>query len=85
MLNIFGSFDVIGNPVSLIENLGIGLIDMFYEPMYALLKGKGGYKFGEKVARGAVSLLKHSIGGVYATIHKIIGTIIKLLASMTYD
>jgi len=40
---LFGSFELLGNPVSLIENLGTGVIDMFYEPIYALVTGKGGY------------------------------------------
>jgi vacuolar protein sorting-associated protein 13A/C len=42
-LRLFGSFDLLGNPVSLIENLGTGVIDMFYEPIYGLVKGKGVY------------------------------------------
>lgn len=76
---------MLGNPVSLIENLGTGVLDMFYEPFYALVKGKGGYKFGEKFAKGAFSLIGHSISGVYKTVNKILGTIMKLLASVTMD
>jgi vacuolar protein sorting-associated protein 13A/C len=51
----------LGNPVSLIENLGTGVIDMFYEPLYALVKGQSGYKVGEKFVSGAFSLIGHSI------------------------
>ena len=36
--------------MSLIENLGTGVIDIFYEPIHALVKGKGGYQIGEKFA-----------------------------------
>jgi vacuolar protein sorting-associated protein 13A/C len=75
----------LGNPVSLIENLGTGVIDMFYEPIYALVTGKGGYKVGEKFVSGTMSFIKHSISGVYLTINKILGTIMKLLASITFD
>jgi hypothetical protein len=39
VLKIFGSFDLLGNPVSLIENLGTGFIDLFYDPFKALVKG----------------------------------------------
>jgi hypothetical protein len=52
LYKLFGSFDLLGNPVSLIESLGTGMIDMFYEPIYGLVKGKGVYKFGENVAMG---------------------------------
>ena len=58
---------------------------MFYEPIYALVKGQSGYKVGEKFVSGAVSLIGHSIQGVYKTVNKILGTIMKLLASITFD
>ena len=69
--------------MSLIENLGTSVVDMFYQPFYALVKGKSGYKFGEKIAIGAVNLISSSISGVYKTLNKILGTIMKLLSSMT--
>lgn len=39
---LFGSLDLLGNPVNLVSNLGAGVIEMFYEPFYALYKGKAG-------------------------------------------
>ncbi|EAR98069.2 PH domain protein, putative (macronuclear) [Tetrahymena thermophila SB210] len=83
LYKLLGSFDFLGSPVSLIENLGTSVVDMLYQPFYALVKGKSGYKFGEKFAIGAVNLISSSISGVYKTINKIIGTIMKLLASFT--
>lgn len=71
--------------MSLIENLGTGVIDMFYEPIYALVTGKSGIKAGEKFVTGAMSLIHHSITGVYKTVNMILGTIMKLLASITFD
>jgi vacuolar protein sorting-associated protein 13A/C len=85
LFKLFGSFELLGNPVSLIENLGTGVLDMFYEPIYALVKGKSGFKVGEKFVSGAMSLIQHSISGVYKTINKILGTIMKILASFTFD
>lgn len=76
---MLGSFEIFGNPVSLISNLGTGVIDMFYEPLYALVTGKSGYKVGEKFFTGAVTLIHTSITGVYKTVNTIIGTIMKIL------
>lgn len=45
---------------------------MLYQPFYALVKGKSGYKFGEKFAIGAVNLISSSISGVYKTVNKVI-------------
>lgn len=52
---------------------------MFYEPLYALVTGKSGYKVGEKFFTGAVTLIHTSITGVYKTVNTIIGTIMKIL------
>ncbi|CAD8085165.1 unnamed protein product [Paramecium sonneborni] len=82
---LLGSFEIFGNPVSLISNLGTGVIDMFYEPIYALVTGKSGYKVGEKFFTGAVTLIHTSITGVYKTVNTIIGTIMKILDQMTLD
>jgi len=71
--------------VSLIENLGTGVIDMFYEPLYALVKGQSAHKVGEKFVSGAMSLIVRSIQGVYKTVNNILGSIMKLLANMTFD
>lgn len=80
-----GSFELFGSPVSLISNLGTGVIDMFYEPFYALVTGKSGYKAGEKFFTGAVTLIHTSITGVYKTVNKILGTIMRLLDRITLD
>jgi len=34
---IVGSFDFLGNPVSLVSNLGTGVYDFFYEPVQGLI------------------------------------------------
>lgn len=57
LYKLFGAFELFGNPVSLIENLGTGVIDMFYEPLYALVKGQSAHKVGEKFASGVFSLI----------------------------
>lgn len=55
---------------------------MFYQPFYALVKDKSGYKFGEKIAIGAVNLISSSITGVYKTLNKVL-TIIDFFPLIT--
>ena len=88
LYKLFGSIEILGNPVSLIENLGTGVADLFYEPFLALVKGKDskrGLKFGQSIAYGVKSLLSHSVSGISNTIHIFISTIMKALASLTAD
>ena len=79
---IFGSFELLGNPVSLIEDLGTGVVDMFYDPLYELFKGKG-RKAGLKFAKGVYNLIYNSIINIYKASVKILGTVMKLLTSIT--
>eukprot|EP00825_Cyclidium_porcatum_P005523 TRINITY_DN12691_c0_g1_i3.p1 TRINITY_DN12691_c0_g1~~TRINITY_DN12691_c0_g1_i3.p1 ORF type:complete len:371 (+),score=38.06 TRINITY_DN12691_c0_g1_i3:608-1720(+) len=52
ILKIFGQFDVIGNPISLIGGLGVDVFSMFYDPISAFMKGKGSLKIGKKFTKG---------------------------------
>lgn len=38
LAQIIGSADFLGNPVSLINNLGTGVYDFFYEPIKGVVK-----------------------------------------------
>lgn len=40
LYKLFGSIELLGNPVSLISNIGTGVVELFYEPFYALVTGK---------------------------------------------
>ena len=52
MLKVLGSFNIIGNPVGLIKNLGIGVFDLIDLPMTGFVKGpiEGGIGIGKGVA-----------------------------------
>eukprot|EP00743_Colponemidia_sp_Colp-15_P008438 GILK01009172.1.p1 GENE.GILK01009172.1~~GILK01009172.1.p1 ORF type:complete len:1282 (+),score=242.95 GILK01009172.1:355-3846(+) len=80
---ILGSFEFLGNPVGLINNLGTGVMDFFYEPAYALVKSPK--DLGRGLAKGALSLVRHSIYGMFNTASKISGTISKGLAALSMD
>ena len=53
LIKLFGSIEILGNPVSLIENLGTGVVELFYEPFHALVKGKKANpgQFGKRLVR----------------------------------
>lgn len=85
MYRIFGSFELLGNPVSLIENLGTGVIDIFYDPFKALKKGKGGFKATATFIQSGYKLVANTIHSVWTAANKIINTIMKLLTSITLD
>ena len=84
MYKIVGSFDIIGNPVSLVHNLGTGVYDFFYEPAKGL--GKISPKeFFLGLGKGSSSLVKNSVVGIFGTASKITGTLGKGAAQLTFD
>lgn len=85
---LFGSFELLGDPISLINNLGTGIVDIFYEPLYSLATGKStrhGHKFGKALAYGAVSFFSHLFTGIFDALKKISRSFIKALAALTAD
>ena len=80
---IIGSADAIGNPVSLVSNLGTGVKDFFYEPAHGLVKSP--MDFGKGVAKGSSSLVKHSVYGISATVSKLSETVSKGVATLSLD
>ena len=80
---VLGSIDALGNPVSLVSNLGTGVKDFFYEPAQGLVKSPK--DFGKGVAKGSKSLVKHSVTGLFTTFSKLSGTVSKGVASLSLD
>jgi vacuolar protein sorting-associated protein 13A/C len=70
---IIGSFDIIGNPVSLVSTLGTGVYDFFYEPANALVRSPR--DFGAGLVKGTSSLVKHAVYGLFDTASKITGSV----------
>ena len=83
MYKVVGSFDIIGNPVSLVHNLGTGVYDFFYEPASGLVQSPRDFVLG--VGKGSSSLVKNSVVGIFGTASKITGTLGKGVAHLTFD
>lgn len=56
---------------------------MFYDPLKALKKGKGGLQVTALLVQKTYKLIASTIHNIWTTANKIINTIMKLLTSIT--
>jgi hypothetical protein len=78
---IFGSIDIIGNPLSLIETLGTGVFQFMTEPAKGLLGGPKAFVVG--LGKGVRSLVTSVIKGSFESASKITGGLYNVLKSAT--
>lgn len=83
LYKLLGSVEFIGNPVGLIDRLGSGVVDFFYQPAQGLVKSP--QDFGKGLAKGSISLVTNTISGVFNTASKITGAVAKGLAAASMD
>jgi len=83
LYKLVGSFEFLGNPVGLVNNLGTGVHDFFYEPAQGLMKSPG--EFAKGMSKGSASLLKHMNYGVFNAASKITGSMSKSLVQLSGD
>lgn len=81
LYKIIGSFNFLGNPVGLAENLTSGVKAFFYEPMQGLVKSPREFVGG--LGRGTKSLLMNTAYGVLNTVGKITGTVADGLSALS--
>jgi hypothetical protein len=60
LLKILGSFDALGSPISLVQNLGTGVKDLFYEPAKGITISPK--EFGKGLGRVRWILISPSCG-----------------------
>ena len=58
---ILGSVDLLGDPRGLVQNLGAGVLDFFYEPALGLVRSPK--EFGAGIAKGTLSLFRRTVLG----------------------
>lgn len=83
LYKVFGSLNIIGNPVSLFRNVSTGFKDLKDKPAEGFVEGP--LEFGKGLAQGTSSLIAHSVGGALNSVEKITGTIGSGLAVLTFD
>lgn len=80
---IFGSLNIIGNPIGLFRNISTGIKDLKDKPSEGFVQGP--LEFGKGIAEGTSSLIAHSIGGALNSVSKVTGTISTGLAVLAFD
>lgn len=78
-----GSVQLVGTPVSVVQGIGAGVHDFFYEPLQGMVRSPEEFKRG--LARGTLSLLHGSVGGVASFAGKVTGTLGAGVAALTMD
>jgi hypothetical protein len=83
LYKIFGSLEVLGNPVAVGSELGRGVKSFFYEPAQGLMVSPEA--FGQGLASGSMSLIKHSVAGVSGAVSSVFSSGGKAVAAMSLD
>jgi vacuolar protein sorting-associated protein 13A/C len=80
---IFGSLNIIGNPMGLLRNISTGFEDFAQKPAKGFVNGPA--EFGKGIVQGTGSLVAHSVGGAFNSLSKITGTVSTGLATLSFD
>jgi hypothetical protein len=80
---IFGSFEIIGNPVNLISHLGTGVKDFFHEPIRGFVTSPSEFISG--IGRGSQSLVRNSIVGVVGSGSSLTETVSLAISQLSLD
>ena len=83
MYKIIGSAEILGNPISLLSNMGTGVSDFFTEPMKAIATSPA--DFGSGLKRGTTSLVHKSVYGIANSAGKVTGGLAHLASFFTFD
>ncbi|OMJ87677.1 hypothetical protein SteCoe_10520 [Stentor coeruleus] len=79
---IFGSIDILGNPLGLIDNLGTGVYEFISAPAKGLVSSTSG-SFVKGLSTGVKSLISGVVGGSFGSISKISGSLYNVLRTAT--
>ncbi|PRP82292.1 vacuolar associated sorting protein [Planoprotostelium fungivorum] len=80
---VLGSAEFLGNPVSIVNSLGTGIKDFFYEPIAGAAHGAS--EFGRGLGKGSKSLAKKSVYGLFSGGSKLTANLTSGLTKLTMD
>jgi vacuolar protein sorting-associated protein 13A/C len=83
-LSFLGASNLIGNPISLINTLGTGVEEFFYEPYQGFMRG-GAAEGALGIVSGTGSLFKNTSLGLVGSLGKIGSSISAGILSITGD
>jgi hypothetical protein len=81
--SLIGHSNILGNPIGLLNDLGTGVVDFFYEPAQGIVNGPISATQG--LIKGTGSLIKNTVSGTFGTVSKITSGITTGLAALTQD
>jgi vacuolar protein sorting-associated protein 13A/C len=82
-LLLLGSAHFIGSPITLVESIGTGFWDLWYEPAVGLTHSP--QAFAEGVERGTRSMLSKTVYGFAKSASEITGSISNVTAQLSFD
>lgn len=80
---ILGSIEILGNPVSLVGNLGDGVFSFFNEPMQGALKSPEDFVLG--MGKGTSALVSSTLSGAFNALGSVTNSLGKGVAAMSMD
>lgn len=80
VLKVFGSLNIIGNPVGLFRNISTGVTDLITKPAEGFVKGP--LEGGLGIMKGATSLIKNTMKGAFNSVNKITGSLSSGISSL---
>lgn len=83
LYKVFGSLNILGNPLNLFRNISTGVRDLKEKPAQGFVNGPA--EFGLGIVEGTGSLVAHSVGGAFNSISKVTGTVSSGLAMLAFD
>lgn len=81
LLSLVGHAEILGNPIGLLNNLGTGFVDFFYEPAQGLINGP--MSVGKGLIKGFGSLARNTVQGAFGTASKLANGLATSLTSVT--
>ncbi|KAJ8600439.1 hypothetical protein CTAYLR_001418 [Chrysophaeum taylorii] len=83
LYKLVASLDYIGNPMSLVNALGTGVRDFFFEPAEGLFLGPSAFALG--AMRGTLSLVGNATSGILTTAARVTTTVGRIVAYPVLD
>lgn len=80
---IFGSLNIIGNPMGLFNNITTGLTDLIARPVEGAVQGP--FELGKGIVSGTHSLVSHTVGGVVGSFSQITQSLSNGLTILCFD
>lgn len=68
-----GSLDIIGSPVNLFKNLGIGVVEFFEKPIKGFINGP--LEGIEGISKGTQSLIKNTVSAILDSTGRVLGSV----------